>query len=523
MHYLLATAVHIHLLITYMKTSLSQFFEDKKNLSLSQEHKDKIYHQFLSNIDNNFSDNNMSSDIEDNTSWLDVFYVYLRRYVLGYRLAVAMLLIVVVMFSSNIKDFIINNYIPQDTVYADSIGQIIKVDGKYAVMIDNTPYMTNKIYDWSIIIVQPWSQVDFIVNEKIVWNISWPAKLSFKKVNNEYALNLLEWDKLELHTIKKDNISDTTTTSSDIDTMDDTDPDTRWWSNNQIASEDMKLTITTTKFIAKATDSDIDLKVSTHGNNQIIQNQNGSIEVTNSNGDKSVLLASNQYAVIDSEIKLFADMAKLANNIWSITSQVTTPINNDQWSLDKIDDIYSAQLAQNNTDQNTLDTMSQSDTTNDLSISTATVHDPEISTMKVALSDMKNENNIQTNSTIDQDTDIKDIDTTISQDTSIDMDQSSRLEIGTNQDDTKLDDIYSKKQLLSKEQLSNLKTLSSNYIPWWSLLPIKDNIMRWCRLFGVSCMSTDDQSTLKIYLQRIFKSAKEKYYITDDINIVDIK
>lgn len=504
-----------------MKTSLSEFFEKYKNLQLDKAQKDKIYHQFLSKIDTNFADNQSDQGQDDTPSRLDRFYWYLKNYIFWYRLALGMLVIVIVMFSGNIKDFILNNYIWQEAVYADSIGQIVKVDGKYAVVIDNIPYQTNKIYNWSVMILQPWSKVDFIVNEKISWNIYWPAKLSFKKVWNEYTLNLLEWDQLELHSIKPD-VDKTQLAKSD--TTNNTTTDQNTVTTN---TDDMKVTLTTTKFIAKTTDKEIDLKVSTHGTNQVIVNQNWPIELTNTKWETK-LLASNEYAIVDNEIKLFKDMAMLSDSISNITPELTTVVSTDKDSnLDELKDIYDSTKNITNspttdkviakTDDNVTDSFIQ-DNSDSVSFSTF-IADTKILSKT---SDIQDSSQLALNAKIATNN-INEIDTTISQDATISADKSSTVNITRDDWSDQINEILTKKRTLSKEQLTILELLSTNYIPWWSSLSLKSDILKWCRLFNISCLDTDDESLLKAYLQNIFSTVKNLYYITNDIKIIDIR
>ncbi len=498
-------------LITPMKTSLSQFFENYKNIKLDQKQKDKIYNQFLSKIDTNFSDNQIHSN--NLTSRLNNIHSYLKNHLFGYRVALVMLLIVFVMFSTNIKDFILDNYIWYNTVYADSIGQVINVDGKYAIVVDDISYQTNKIYDWSIMVVQTWSKIDFVVNEKIVWNIYWPAKLSFKKTWNEYTLNLIEWDQLELH-----SVDSSTNQPAAIDDDNNINNKDNMPANKEVrSSDDMRVTLTTPKFIAKTTHKDIDLKVSTHGTNQVVVNQNGSIEISDTKWDKAVLLDSNQYAIIDNEIKLFKNMAKLDEDIAELTSEINTIVKTDKQSnLDELKDIYSTKIKQ------------------DLSTGTDISHtDYDLIAANVDKNNNQS-NSIDTNlnAPIDATAAISDeiskiantppIDTTISTDDSINTDISSNITIEKNNWNEDINDILSRKKLLSQEQLYTLELINSNYISWWSLIYMKEYIIKWCKLFWLSCLDTDDDSTLKIYLNRIITTAKNNYYI-DHAKLLDMR
>lgn len=549
-----------------MKISLAEFFQKYKDISLDQKQKDIIYDKFMAVAKSDFSyQENPSHEHPSRPSRSDYLHIYLKKNIFWYRLAIVMIVVVLVMFYGPIKNYLINDWnITQDTVYAESIWHIVKVDGKYSVLVNNAEYNTDKIYDWSTIILQSWSNIDFIVNEKIVGNIKWPAKLNFKKINNEYALNLLEWDQLEIHSVSSTSDQDNSSTGSitnksDIDsrtridnTIDPTptitenknntqDKDklivkdttaTDLWSNNteikdknKLSKDDIKVTISTPKFIAKA-DKDINIKISTHGKNQVLQNQNWLLEIKSKKDDKSIIMESNQVAVVDEEVSLFSNLANISKDISIISPEsITSIISSQENNPIDIKELIASDNTSTGKNITSKITTKQPDQDNLIKLESSgktTIISWGEQVEMLAMTSRIQEANIDQSSSWKITSGIIDNNTSLSLDNTTSADI-QKVNISTPKQETDISQLYENKTILSQDQLTVIKKLISHYLPDGDIYNQEDDIMVACKLFGLACPSTDDVSILKSYLKKIIYIVNRDYYTDNDLTMPTIR
>lgn len=255
-----------------MKQNLYQFFQSKKKEHLDVKTKEILFTVINKKIKNQFGI--MRSVVYRSklvSTWLVVALFFS---ILQYTL---------IQYSSFTQ--LANYFRGSNFAQADYIGTIVSWVGTYKVVYNDQIVDTKKTDNqipagWSLF-VEHWSKVSFKTKNNATADIVWPAKVTFQKQqNNELVVDIAYSDHIDIKQQQVDN----NTTSSQTDVL--------------IIKTDDKIITSTTQTL--------DITLDTKGDSQTIKNNNGEVAIASSGSNKIVALKSNESALLDAEIKLFA-------------------------------------------------------------------------------------------------------------------------------------------------------------------------------------------------------------------------
>ncbi len=176
---------------------------------------------------------------------------------------------------------------------ADYVGTVISRDGTYQITLDNKQVDTktdNRIPAGSELVLAQWSKISIRTTNKAQADVVWPAKITFNKANNQLILDVQYSENIEIKQEKTVNNQESSLlTKSDI-------PD----------SNELLVLKTDNKTIVSKGDDGLNIALVHKGNDNIITNKKGDISITTLANNKTVELKSNQVAILDAEVRLFA-------------------------------------------------------------------------------------------------------------------------------------------------------------------------------------------------------------------------
>lgn len=283
-----------------MLKNLYQFFREQKAYQLDNEAKKMIYASVQKRIKNQFG--------------------ILRT--ISYRSKLVSVSIVVALSFSILqyafvdKDTIgrfVSHFRLWDVAQADYIGTIVSRNGDYQVLYENKIIDTNKtdnqIPAGSSLVVSHWSKVFLKTHNNSTADITWPAKVTFQKENNQLVVDVAYSDHIDIK---------------------NTQPNTG--EKNYSPQSDMLVVKTDSKTITAKTNA-LDISLETKGTSQIIKNNNDNeISITSSGSSVVFALKPKESVLLDAELTLFVDKVgpyssgssiKYLANTWSTTTWST--------------------------------------------------------------------------------------------------------------------------------------------------------------------------------------------------------
>ena len=90
------------------------------------------------------------------------------------------------------------------SVQADYVAKIIEFNGNFYIWHDWQYYQGSYISNWDIVTLQDWAEIIFHIDQLTQAKIIWPAKFLITKNDDNYKLNLVYWDFIELKSIETD-------------------------------------------------------------------------------------------------------------------------------------------------------------------------------------------------------------------------------------------------------------------------------------------------------------------------------
>lgn len=262
-----------------MSKNLHQYFEEQKHLALDNETKAKLYGSINRKIKhvNGFSRLSLAWSKVVSVSLVAMLFFSLFRY--GY-------------IPTNVFQKIASVMRPSSTAMADYVGTVISWDGTYQIILDNkkvdTSKTDNRIPVWSQLVLEKWSKLSFRTSNEAQADVVGPAKISFtkNKENNQLILDVQYSENIEIKQQKPVNNNNRN-------------------NENQTWSNELLVVKTDNKTIVSKWEW-LHIALAHQGEENIITNKEGDIAITTIDSNKTVELKTNQVAVLDAEVRLFA-------------------------------------------------------------------------------------------------------------------------------------------------------------------------------------------------------------------------
>ncbi len=287
---------------------LRDYFEEIKEIKLSEEKKMKIYENIL------------GKQYRHNFLYKAKFYLK----VFGYTFVILLLLLSfypVINFDKR-SNYIVKkitfitgwiyteksekinntNLLSYNKVFADWIGKIINVKGDFSIIRNNNVIKTDKILDGDFLIIDRNTYLEFGIGSWYVWRILWPAKIKIVKSKDGYTLNLIYGQYLELE---------------------------------KTAHTDDKIKVVTDNFELIPKDEDkVSFKIVENWKNKIVENRGKTpLIIKKIKTKKQVVLSKDQVAQVDGDIKILVKMIKS----WKIEEKYSIKDNKSFTELGNID------------------------------------------------------------------------------------------------------------------------------------------------------------------------------------------
>lgn len=90
------------------------------------------------------------------------------------------------------------------SVQADYIAKIIEFNWNFYIWHNWEYYQWSYISNWDIVTLQNWAEIIFHIDQLTQAKVVWPAKFLITKNDDNYKLNLVYWDFIELKSIETD-------------------------------------------------------------------------------------------------------------------------------------------------------------------------------------------------------------------------------------------------------------------------------------------------------------------------------
>lgn len=90
------------------------------------------------------------------------------------------------------------------SVQADYIAKIIEFNWNFYIWHDGEYYQWSYISNWDIVTLQNWAEIIFHIDQLTQAKVVWPAKFLIAKTDDNYRLNLIYWDFIELKSIQEE-------------------------------------------------------------------------------------------------------------------------------------------------------------------------------------------------------------------------------------------------------------------------------------------------------------------------------
>lgn len=89
------------------------------------------------------------------------------------------------------------------SVQADYIAKIIEFNGDFYIWHNGKYYQSSYISQWDIVTLNNWSELVFHIDQWTEAKVIWPAKFTINKQDDNYKLNLIYWDFIELKSLQQ--------------------------------------------------------------------------------------------------------------------------------------------------------------------------------------------------------------------------------------------------------------------------------------------------------------------------------
>jgi len=269
-----------------MNSSLNHFFNKQNTIQLDQQSKDFLYRRIQHQLHKTSLIKRFVSTSKYLTLWVffGLFIVSLFTKTLFYK---------PLQYVNNLIWWL-------SPVNAEYIWSIISWNWSYDILINNTIIDTkktkNNIPQWGSLIVKEWSSVQVKTKNNAVADIVWPAKITLLQKDNNIIVDVSYSNHI---TIKQPDIVITQ------------------WENKPLIVQTSQNTII-------ATNKWLDISLDTEWSDQIIKNNNGEVLVSSlQDSSKTLSLKTNESAILDDEIKLFAKTI-----VWEKDKQEKTLLHN---------------------------------------------------------------------------------------------------------------------------------------------------------------------------------------------------
>ena len=88
------------------------------------------------------------------------------------------------------------------SVQADYVAKIIEFNGNFYIGHNWEYYQWSNIANWDTVTLQAWAEIVFHIDKWTQAKVVWPAKFLITKSDNNYKLNLVYWDFIELKSLE---------------------------------------------------------------------------------------------------------------------------------------------------------------------------------------------------------------------------------------------------------------------------------------------------------------------------------
>jgi hypothetical protein len=88
------------------------------------------------------------------------------------------------------------------SVQADYVAKIIEFNGNFYIWHNWEYYQGSNISNWDTVTLQAWAEIVFHIDQWTQAKVVWPAKFLITKSENNYKLNLIYWDFIELKSLE---------------------------------------------------------------------------------------------------------------------------------------------------------------------------------------------------------------------------------------------------------------------------------------------------------------------------------
>ena len=174
---------------------LKEYFQDKKNLTISQQDKFFLYEKIISQ--------------KTKRKFLNInSFINIKSFAYWFVMIILLVWIYGVYFFNwdfSYEWFMVQNNTNQ--VSADYIANIVQFNWTFYIKHEWRYYKTNKISNWDNVILKKWSEIVFDMNSGTKAKITGPARFVLHQNENNYQLLISEWDFIKMESTEQNTNS----------------------------------------------------------------------------------------------------------------------------------------------------------------------------------------------------------------------------------------------------------------------------------------------------------------------------
>lgn len=291
---------------------LKDYFDQKKDISVSSWDKLEIYQKIISKRNSKSFQPQRKFFFVKSFAYSFVFLFLLLwlywTYIFNWK------------FIINKDWFFIQRSNGIKSVQADYVAKVIEFNGNFYIGHNGQYYQGSNISNWDTVTLQDWAELVFHIDQWTETKVVGPAKFLITKWNNNYKLNLIYWDFIELKSLE------------------DTKPQ-----NIEFSMQNL---------IVKQSDNTkpINFKLIKEWEKTLLKNSWPQLIITQNtiqkelNSDKILSIQDNDISILDNE--------KLSQAITQKDFTQTLSFENTQTNTDDLDAIINKEYTQNNDSEN---------------------------------------------------------------------------------------------------------------------------------------------------------------------------